>query len=413
MFLFSLKGIAQTPAFGNTGAITLCVNGSYYLNPSTTDGTFSTLSSTIATVNSSGYVTGVSEGSTTVSFVATVGGGTVSATVTVVSSSGLSITDPSAQSSYKFNNNPQGPIGGLNNYVGYNGFSYSSQARPSNTGYFRASNQLGDAAGCPFEYDIFRCTTCGTVPEYATRPQGTFVGNTIQSGSNGQLTYTSNNSPVGGPFTIVYQATGASPVTVNNISSTVAFNVVTPTITTSYKLISVTDESTNASTDFSGTTASIIVPHYVGESFGGGIVFYITDGGAHGLIAAISDQGPIQWYNGSFTNTGATGTAIGTGLSNTNAIIAIQGGTSTSYAAGLARAYNGGGFTDWYLPSKDELSKLYEMKVLGYGNFADNAYWSSTETNNNDAWRQNFMVGYYPEPDWKDRGLHVRAIRAF
>jgi uncharacterized protein (TIGR02145 family) len=118
---------------------------------------------------------------------------------------------------------------------------------------------LGDAAGCPYEFNIFRCTTCGPVTEYATRPQGTLTGNTIESGSIGQLTYTSSNG--GGPFTIVYQPSGGSNLTVNNISSTVAFNVATgtPTSTTSYKLISVTDEITKASTDFTGVTATITV----------------------------------------------------------------------------------------------------------------------------------------------------------
>jgi hypothetical protein len=255
---------AQAPTFGNTSTINICVNGSYYLNPSTTDGTFSTLSSTIATVNSSGYVTGVSEGTTTVSLEVT-GGGTVTATVTVSASASLvsasaslAITDPLAEASYKFNNNPQGPVGGLNNYVGYNGFSYSSQARPIKPGYFRASKQLGSASGCPFEYDIFRCTTCGTVPEYATRPQGTITGNTIQFG-DGSLTYTSTNSTPDGPFTIVYLPSGGSNVSIPNIISGVPFSIGTFTSTTSYNLISVTDQTTNASTDFSGITTSISV----------------------------------------------------------------------------------------------------------------------------------------------------------
>ncbi len=250
---------AQVPIFWNTGTINLCINGSYYLNPSTTDGTFSTASPTIASVNSSGYVTGVANGSTTVQLVTI--GGTVTATVTVAENANpsLSITDPLAQSSYKFNNNPQGPMVGLINYVGYNGYSYSSQARSINTGFFRASNQLGDAAGCPYEYYIFRCTTCGTVPEYATRPQGSLSGSTISQGATGSLTYTSSNG--GGPFTIVYLPSGGSNVTVNNISSTEAFNVAsgTPTSTTSYSLKSVTDQITNSSSDFSGITATITV----------------------------------------------------------------------------------------------------------------------------------------------------------
>jgi hypothetical protein len=89
-------------------------------------------------------------------------GGTVSATIYVASSASpsLTITDPSAQTSYKFINNPQGPIGGIINYVGYNGYDYSSQSRPINTGFYRASKQSGNEAGCPYSFYIFSCTTC-------------------------------------------------------------------------------------------------------------------------------------------------------------------------------------------------------------------------------------------------------------
>ena len=328
--------IAQGPTFGNTGTITICVNGTYYLNPSTTNGTFSTLSSTIATINSSGYVTGVSVGTTTVSLVT--GGVTVTATVTVGSSSGLSIADPLAQPSYKFNNNPQGPIGGLNNYVGYNGYDYSSQARPSNTGFFRASNQLANAASCPYEYYIFRCTTCGSVTEYATRPQGTLTGNTIQSGSTGQLTYTSSNG--GGPFTIVYLPAGGSNVTVNNISSTVAFNVASGTVssTTTYTLISVTDESTNASTDFSGTIATVsIVPPPTATLTGSPS---ICPGGTANLTLSLTGTGSITvtLNNGTVVNTisGTTTISVSPTINTTytiSSVIDLAGsGTSTGSA---------------------------------------------------------------------------------
>ena len=161
----------------------------------------------------------------------------------------------------------------------------------------------------------------------------------------------------------------------------------------------------------------------IGQYFQGGIVAYILVSGdpgydantQHGLIAATSDQSTgIQWYNGSYTTKGAIGTAIGTGLSNTNAIITSQG-ASTAYAAGLARAYKGGGYTDWYLPSKDELNKLYAMKLLGFGGFASGDYWSSTEFDNvynGFAWYQNFSNG---SQDYVDKFLafYVRAIRAF
>jgi hypothetical protein len=158
----------------------------------------------------------------------------------------------------------------------------------------------------------------------------------------------------------------------------------------------------------------------IGQTYQGGKVAYIlvsVDPGydasvQHGLIAATVDQSTgIQWYNGSYIITGATGTALGTGLSNTNTIISIQGPTATSYAAGLARAYAGGGFTDWYLPSKDELAKLYINRVaiaIGWDNF----YLSSTESDSGHAWFQYFGDGTQGTGAKLSTGV-VRAIRAF
>ena len=157
----------------------------------------------------------------------------------------------------------------------------------------------------------------------------------------------------------------------------------------------------------------------IGDTHQGGIVFYL-DGSGGGLIAAVENQGiGIQWYNGSYVTTGATGTAIGTGSANTTTIITEQGAPAISYAAGLARAYGGGGYTDWFLPSKDELNKMYENigqgNVLGLGNvgnFADYSYWSSTEYDYDDAWVQDFYDGFQ-NASFKDFTYVVRAVRAF
>ena len=160
----------------------------------------------------------------------------------------------------------------------------------------------------------------------------------------------------------------------------------------------------------------------VGDFRGGGVVFWVDPSdNRHGLIAAIEDhRSGIRWYNGSYTTTGATATTIGTGSANTDAIIAAQGATETSYAARVARAYTGGGFTDWFLPSKDELIQMYTNKATinttalanGGSNFPTNYYWSSTEVVYDTAWVQYFNNGSQVNTN-KVNSFNVRAVRAF
>jgi len=168
----------------------------------------------------------------------------------------------------------------------------------------------------------------------------------------------------------------------------------------------------------------------VGDFYQGGVVFYIfvdgdtgyVAGETHGLIAAVQDQSSgIRWYNGSYVTTEATSTALGTGATNTTTIISVQGATETSYAAGLARAYTGGGYTDWFLPSKDELNKMYLNRATinttaasnSGSDFGNSYYWSSTEFDGNNAWLQFFDSGGYQGSLSKDLTGYVRAVRAF
>lgn len=158
--------------------------------------------------------------------------------------------------------------------------------------------------------------------------------------------------------------------------------------------------------------------HYVGESWGGGIVFYVYDNGRHGLIAAPTDQDlGVEWYNGIKRYTNTTGDGICAGEMNTTLIIALQTNDNQTgnFAAKVCADYSitSGGviYGDWYLPSKFELSLMYSHKNM-IGVFGSEYYWSSTELSSISAWCVNFSNGTQLNLN-KNLPYGVRAVRAF
>ena len=162
----------------------------------------------------------------------------------------------------------------------------------------------------------------------------------------------------------------------------------------------------------------------IGDSHQGGIIFYLDANGG-GLIAAPTDQSSsAEWGCYGTGISGADGTAIGTGNQNT---IDIEAGCTTSgTAADICANLTLGGYSDWFLPSQDELNLMWinladsdgDGENYGVtdpnnlGGFAYNFYWSSTEGVNYGALFQSFSSGGQTD-SYKYDINNVRAVRAF
>jgi hypothetical protein len=172
----------------------------------------------------------------------------------------------------------------------------------------------------------------------------------------------------------------------------------------------------------------------IGDIAFGGIVFYIDETEHHGLVAAMEDlfyiNGyPIIWGCYGENVNGADGTDIGSGHQNTIDIV-NHGCAEENHviAAQAAYEYQSESYTDWFLPSKDELMEMYntigtftELSSIGGFDPDDSPYyWSSSEYNDNYAWIVSFsdelwyynngpLVNDYP----KESNTRIRPIRSF
>jgi len=163
--------------------------------------------------------------------------------------------------------------------------------------------------------------------------------------------------------------------------------------------------------------------HYIGEEYGGGVIFHLWKDNAgveHGLIVALTDQSTSQaWSNVTSAEIGTSAQSSWDGLSNSNSIVG-QGG-HTSSAAKLCLDLVSGGQSDWYLPSIQELNMLWNnyytvsralSQISGATQLSKSVYWSSSESSNIYAWTFYFSYGdsnLYS----KYNTNYVRAVRAF
>jgi len=255
-----------------------------------------------------------------------------------------------------------------------------------------------------------------TLPTVTTNPITNIGSTSAVSGGGGM------SSCIGGNITNkgVCYSINTNPTIADNITNdgngTGSFtsNLSGLTANTTYYLRAY---ATNSVGTAYGNELSFTTTLAIGDSYQGGIVFYLNGTGG-GLIAAPTDQSSSALWGCQGTSiAGADGIAIGTGAQNT---IDIEAGCATAgTAADICANLVLSGYTDWFLPSKDELNLMYQNigqgNALGLGNvggFANNSYWSSTEYNANNVWTQNFTSSG-PTVLLKSNPLYVRAVRAF
>jgi hypothetical protein len=166
--------------------------------------------------------------------------------------------------------------------------------------------------------------------------------------------------------------------------------------------------------------------HYIGEVFGGGVIFHLwkdVQGVEHGLIVDKTDLSTSQvWSNMIFSSIGISAKSKWDGLSNSNAIVLQAGHTGS--AAALCLNSTNGGQSDWYLPSLRELNLLLNnyytvvrslTQIFGATPIGTDYYSSSTEYDGSSMFGFFFNDGvdYNVIVTSKNAPYYVRAVRAF
>jgi hypothetical protein len=307
--------------------------------------------------------------------------------------------------------------------ITFRGVCWNTSSNPTTS-----FNKTTDGTGIGSFTSNITGLTLGTtyyVRAYATNSLGTIYGNELSFTTNGLPTVTTSNikdvkgnsAKAGGNITnnggITISAQGLcwstipNPTTTNSYSTsfTASMSVLSPNTVYYVRAYATNSLGTSYSNQISFNSGYLI-----GSNYSGGLVFY-NDGNSHGLVCASTDQSTGAEWGCNGTTISGTSTAINTGAANTNAIVA--GCTTAGIAAKICYDLVLNTYSDWYLPSKDELNFMYvNLQTQSIGGFASSSYWSSSELNNVAAWLQMFYNGTQSNAG-KYSTPYVRAVRAF
>jgi len=151
-----------------------------------------------------------------------------------------------------------------------------------------------------------------------------------------------------------------------------------------------------------------------GKTYAGGLIFYLNTGTGAGMVAAPTDQANAPAGNVGIMIS-CSSTCVGCGPANT---ICYDNATADGSASYNCANLTLNGYDDWFLPSSGELLLMYSnLDAKGYGSFAPNNYWSSSNSSYNNTYKVSFgSSGMYEGQAvglGGDYSCNVRAARLF
>lgn len=291
-----------------------------------------------------------------------------------------------------------------------------------NTPYYvrvkHTSSTIGASAWSP-------TVTFTTTNSYIVTPTVTITGGTTNVGQTPTIT-TSAFTVFGGTDThtstdwIITKVSDGSTVwqsvgnTTNKTSIVVPANVlIVGTQYTAKARFTGAVKGSSAYGTVNFTTATSFIPTTPGTPFGGGLYAgKITedDGKTYAIIVAPKAQGgeasgTLAWKTTQTTTTGTD--SLNNGFNNTAAMVAA--GIFLHPAAQFCKGLSINGYTDWYLPAKDELNLIYTNRG-SLDAFVQDYYWSSTQNSSSSSWYQSFNNGGQ-SADGKTFTYYVRGVR--
>jgi len=289
-------------------------------------------------------------------------------------------------------------------------------------------------------YDWYNDTVSNLFGSHIIALSGDVSGSVMFDGSasvNISTTIQSNGVALGADTTgsYVQSLVAGTGVTLSNNSGESA----TPTIaigqavgtTASVSFAHVATDSLNITNNVVGggniTLSPNVSSYVIGDTGPAGGKIFITPStsgnttGKYFEVAPIAGEVTRTWAtdtdpgvglgNAATTVVGADGTDIGTGQQNTADIVAQAGNVAATSAAVYCDQYSYGGFSDWFLPSKDELNELYVQRNV-VGGLTVSYYSTSSEYSNDAFWFQSFIDGN-PNTPYKNNAYYIRPVRSF